>query len=281
MIAQPEAIRLLRPGQRPQPALVEGCGIMSHSLSTLLRGWTNEDLANLCHLLGIEATKDLRSIEDQVKWLYHSKTRAGAESAVRNISNTVLSKVFASRQSSETNREALREMPTYDELLIGACKHVKAFENGATSDDLEIFLSHAVILAALQRMEPRERQSFFEQQVNAASILGGARVHGSSLAGPTTTFALLGAAQASGFGIYVASTTALGFLTHAVGVTLPFAVYTGMTSTIAFLIGPVGWLSAGLWGAWQLTQPKWKKLIPALVYVIAINSKRDLPPALR
>ena len=101
-------------------------------------------------------------------------------------------------------------------------------------------------------------------------------MNGPDLKGPATTFALLGAAQASGFGIYLASTTALGFLTHAVGVTLPFTIYTGMTSTIAFLIGPAGWLGAGLWGTWKLTEPEWKKLVPALVCIVATNSLKNL-----
>jgi hypothetical protein len=35
---------------------------------------------------------------------------------------------------------------------------------------------------------------------------------------------------------------------NTIGITLPFAVYTGLTSTIAFVIGPVGWLTAGFWG---------------------------------
>jgi hypothetical protein len=67
-----------------------------------------------------------------------------------------------------------------------------------------------------------------------------------------TTTAVLGAAQASGGAVYIASTTALGFLTHGVGITLPFAVYTGVTSTIAFVIVPVGWLAAGGCVTWRV-----------------------------
>ncbi len=72
---------------------------------------------------------------------------------------------------------------------------------------------------------------------------------GSALKAPLTTVAALGLAQASGFGVYLASTTSLGFVTHAVGITLPFAMYTGLSSTIAFLIGPAGWLGVSAWGS--------------------------------
>ena len=248
---------------------------MSISLAEVLRDWRSEDLGNLCSILGISPTRELGPIETQIMWLYHSKTIAEVESAARKTVGWVLSKVSASEQG-EVKRDELREVPSYDELLIGACKHLSAYEEGGTIAEREAFLSQAIIIAALQRMKPRERMKFFEQQINASAMVRDAKIGGTTLTGPATTFALLGAAQASGFGVYVASTTALGFLTHAVGITLPFAVYTGMTSTIAFLIGPAGWLTAGLWGAWKLTQPEWKKLVPALVYIIAVNSSRGL-----
>jgi hypothetical protein len=91
--------------------------------------------------------------------------------------------------------------------------------------------------------------------------------------GPVTTLAALSAAQASGFGVYMGATTALGLISHAVGVTLPFAVYTGMTSTIAFLIGPVGFLASGGWLAHVLTSPEWARIHRALLHIIAMGAK--------
>lgn len=210
------------------------------------RGWRAEDLGNLCSILGIPPTLELGPIKAQFMWLYHSKTIAEVESAARKTVGWVLSKV-ASSQQSEVNRDDLREAPSYDDLLIGACKHLSAYEDVASLQECEAFLSQAIIIAALQRMKPRERMKFFDQQVNASAMVRDAKIQGADFGGPMSTFALLGAAQLSGFGIYAASTTALGLVTHAVGITLPFAVYTGMTSTIAFVIGPAGWLTAGLW----------------------------------
>ena len=86
--------------------------------------------------------------------------------------------------------------------------------------------------------------------------------------------------QASGFGVYLAATTALGFTTSAIGITLPFAAYTGLSSTIAFVIGPAGWLAAGLWGAWKVTQAEWKKLVPVVLYIASTRARyrlRTLP----
>ncbi len=56
----------------------------------------------------------------------------------------------------------------------------------------------------------------------------------------------LGAAQLSGFGIYLLASSTLGAITSVLGITLPFAFYTGMSSIISFVIGPVGFLVMGV-----------------------------------
>lgn len=60
---------------------------------------------------------------------------------------------------------------------------------------------------------------------------------------------------------------------------LPFAAYTGLSSTIAVLIGPVGWLAVGGAYAWHLTKPKYKKLTTALLYIIQTNERLKLAEA--
>lgn len=58
--------------------------------------------------------------------------------------------------------------------------------------------------------------------------------------------AAIGAAQLSGFGIYVLASSTLGAITSMLGLTLPFAIYTGMSSLISFVIGPIGFLVMGI-----------------------------------
>lgn len=248
---------------------------MTISLSTVLEGLTIEDQSNLCALLEIAERSDKEQILERIKWLYYSKNRAGSSATTKNAISKLRSKL-TNHTHSAIDRNELYEIPTYDNLISGACRHLRAFEKDKTIEEQELFLSQAIIIAALQRMSPTERKVFFESQVDTIKMTREANIENDNLRGPLTTFALLGVAQTSGFAVYVASTTALGFLTHAVGITLPFAVYTGMTSTIAFVIGPVGWLAAGIWGAWKMTQPKWKKLIPALIYIISIRSREKL-----
>lgn len=232
-----------------------------------LSGWQEGDLKNLASLLEVKGVVDASAIAQSFKWLFHSRVAAETEAASKNV-------VSRFRNNAErTSADSLRNTPSFDELLDGACQHLKAYEKDASTAEKETFLSHAVIVEALQAMKPRERVRFFETRVDAESIAGEVRVRGPNFSGPMTTAAMLGAAHASGFGVYLASTTALGFLTHAAGITLPFIFYSGMSSGIAFVIGPAGWLSVGAWGAWKLMQPEWKKIVRGMVYIIARNSR--------
>jgi len=53
------------------------------------------------------------------------------------------------------------------------------------------------------------------------------------------------AGELSGFGIYLATTTGLGAISSAIGVTFPWAVYQGATTALGVILGPIGWALAG------------------------------------
>jgi uncharacterized protein YaaW (UPF0174 family) len=230
-------------------------------------GWNESDMKNLAALIELKGTVNAETLAYGFKWLFHSKVGAETEAAGKNTWSK-LRKVV-----TRVNADSLRETPSFEDLLDGACQHMKSFEKNASIAEKEVFLSHAVIIQALQGMKPRERIAFFETLVDVQSIAGNVQLKGQSFVGPMTSAAMMGAAQASGFGVYLASTTALGFLTHAVGVTLPFAFYTGVSSSIAFVIGPVGWLSLAAWSSWKVMQPEWKNIVKGLIYIIARNSR--------
>jgi fumarate reductase subunit D len=64
--------------------------------------------------------------------------------------------------------------------------------------------------------------------------------------------AILTAVSAAGFGGFVALSTIIhAVFTTILGITLPFAVYTGASSALAFITGPVGWLLVLGIGSWQ------------------------------
>lgn len=80
------------------------------------------------------------------------------------------------------------------------------------------------------------------------------------------------AAQMSGFGVYLMASTVLGGLTNAIGITLPFAVYMGMSQTISFVIGPVGWAALAGGILYSLNQPNWNRLTLSVVYISVIRA---------
>ncbi|HYC57611.1 MAG TPA: hypothetical protein VEL28_21945 [Candidatus Binatia bacterium] len=140
---------------------------------------------------------------------------------------------------------------------------------------IESSIAQQVVRAMWERMTPQQRAQL-EQAIAAESAKYD--TIGSDFLKSGGVLAALGAAQLSGFGVYLLATTGLAATAGAVGVTLPFAVYTTMTSTIAFAIGPVGWIGAGLFAVWKLTGPDYQRLIQAILCIAAIRAAHTLPP---
>lgn len=66
---------------------------------------------------------------------------------------------------------------------------------------------------------------------------------------------IMGTLSASGFGAFMALTTVMhAVFTTIIGVTLPFAVYTGATSTLSFMLGPAGIALLAGTTIWQVTK---------------------------
>ncbi|MBE3576543.1 MAG: hypothetical protein IMX00_02460 [Limnochordales bacterium] len=97
----------------------------------------------------------------------------------------------------------------------------------------------------LDELDPETTESLcnaLEVDTLTGPVLTAALLRGGSLS------ALVGVFQAAGFGGYVAlSTIVHAIFTTALGITLPFAVYTGLSSLMAFLTGPIG--IALIWGS--------------------------------
>ncbi len=237
---------------------------MTTSVRDIISGWGDKDLANLHVILGGKGdTGTIQDIEARFAKLYNSEVRKGLQNLPR----------FLLRSGGMDVNLIETSTPTYVDLLTGSAKHIGVFRKASSTSDLELDLSYGIIARALQRMSPVQRREFFETPINLAEVFEAAGVKSNDFSGPVTATAVIAAAQASGFGVYMASTTALGFVTHAVGITLPFAAYAGLSGSIATLIGPVGWLGVGLWGVIKVTGPNWEEIIKGLVYIVQVNSR--------
>jgi uncharacterized membrane protein YhiD involved in acid resistance len=130
--------------------------------------------------------------------------------------NQILDKIVKrnSLQIHETNKISEKESEIFQKLFT------KEFEN-LTAIEKEEFIKNL------------EKNGLDKNQI--ASI---------------TSIAAITAAQVSGFGIYLLASSTVGAITGVLGVTLPFAFYTGMSSVIATVIGPIGFLVLG-YGAYR------------------------------
>lgn len=249
----------------------------SVSILDALQGWSAEDLANLSALLekkkkvGADSTPE--SLAEALRWHYHSRTRTKLSKGATDVARLGIAKVTKT-DFKKTSDDDVAEMPSYTEILGSVANKLKVHEADASMENLELYISQAVTISALKKMRPSDRAKFFAGFSPTISLLEESDVLKESHSGPKGATIGIGVLQASGFGIYAASTTALGFATHAIGVTLPFAAYTGLTQTIAFVIGPVGWLAAGSWWFYSLTQPSWRKMTEAVLYIAHVNSRK-------
>lgn len=78
-------------------------------------------------------------------------------------------------------------------------------------------------------------------------------------------------ANLSGIGLYLAASSSLAAITGSIGLTLPFAAYTGMSSILASATGPVGWTALAVVAIVKIGGTQYKKTAPG---VIAIATTR-------
>lgn len=110
------------------------------------------------------------------------------------------------------------------------------FSLGIAKAEKELYLK--LFQQEFEKLTEEEKENIYKELEKAG--LDKSQIK--SLSGITA----LGAAQLSGFGIYLLASSTLGAITSVLGITLPFAFYTGMSSVISFVIGPVGFLVMGV-----------------------------------
>ncbi len=135
-------------------------------------------------------------------------------------------------------------------------------ESGLASIEREVV--GAAFQKALASATPEQRNAMLaalahEQGTTVKTLVGASGV--------------LVAANLTGFGLYVAASTMLGAMTGALGVALPFAVYTGMSGVIATLTGPVGWAMLAGWAVYRFGSTDYKKTVPGVIAVAAVRAR--------
>tara|TARA_R110002096_G_scaffold97249_1_gene216651 strand:- start:1075 stop:1812 length:738 start_codon:yes stop_codon:yes gene_type:complete len=237
--------------------------ISQTELKHLITDWDERDktiLAILCDLGENNTATD--AIVDKIRWMYNSRTR---HRITRNFKRV-------------TRQDSSEEMPcpSYETLLAGAAKKLGIHKHCKTVVEYERYIPQAIIIAALAKMTPAQRDRFFSEEFNATPMWDAAGIKSRNITGLRTAASVLALANASGYAVYAGATTALGFATHAMGITLPYAAYTGLSATIAQLIGPPGWLALATYSFFKVTGTDWNKLMPVLLTIIATKHRYDI-----
>lgn len=163
------------------------------------------------------------------------------------------------------------EEEKYSKLVRKTAKKVKVNNVANYSvEDLEMKIAQKVFEKMWDKMSPEQRKDLEAELKKIARENGKEKV----IFANAGVFAALMAANLSGFGLYLLATTSLSAITGMMGIGLPFAAYTTLTGAIGYIIGPVGWIGAGLIALFSLSGPNYKKVIPSILYISMLRNKQ-------
>jgi uncharacterized protein YaaW (UPF0174 family) len=170
-------------------------------------------------------------------------------------------------KNSKNLLEVLDDNISYESILIKIKKKLKIVNSINTNKEIEKAIAIKVLEETLSKMSEEQKKKFEKEIIDIAKKEKGITYKAGSV------FALLTAAQVSGFGVYLLASTTLSTLSGIIGVTLPFAAYSSLSSAIAVIIGPVGWIGAGLFTLWKINDVNYNKIIPAVIYISWLREK--------
>jgi uncharacterized protein YaaW (UPF0174 family) len=133
-----------------------------------------------------------------------------------------------------------------------------------TTAAIEIRISQKVIKTVWERLSPEQKKELEETLRREAEKFDKT----AGLLASGSIFASLTAAKLSGLGVYMLASAALGLLQIGAGSLLS----TALAGAIGLIIGPAGWIGAGLFTVWRLDRPNYKKIIPAIIFISALRT---------
>lgn len=140
--------------------------------------------------------------------------------------------------------------------------------NDLSTADIEAAIVLRVFQETFDTLSPQQRQELL--------MLMERDVDDPDLVAVITSGGVMTAAKLSGFSVYLLASTTLGSLAGALGITLPFAVYMGMSQTIALILGPIGWAALGGGLLWAINQPNWNRLVLAVIFITSLRYPHPL-----
>lgn len=158
----------------------------------------------------------------------------------------------------------------YKLLLFKVCKklNIQNYEK-LKIPEIETEIVKEILKSSIANMNKDEIEKF-ENDLNIVSNKNG---YGNFVLKSGGIAAILATANLSGFGVYLLATYSTAAISGLIGVTLPFVVYTTLTTTISIVTGPIGWIGLGIYTLHNFTKLNFSKLIPAILFIISIKAK--------
>ena len=159
-------------------------------------------------------------------------------------------------------------LATYSDMLDLTGKNFRTNRDGRTDREFERHLVQAAFEKMVDAMDEKDRK-LLEHEISkyADKHLGGKNLDIALSSGG------LLAANLGGFATYTMASSLLAGVGSTLGVTLPFATYTTLSSTLSVVLGPVGIGALGLWGLHKITSPNIKVTILIVLAVAAIRER--------
>jgi uncharacterized protein YaaW (UPF0174 family) len=159
-------------------------------------------------------------------------------------------------------------LATYSDMLDLAGKKFKLKREEQNDREFEIHLVQTAFEKMVDAMNEKDRK-LLEHEISkyAEEHLGKKNFNIALSSGG------LLAANLGGFATYTMASSLLAGVGSTLGVTLPFAAYTTLSSTLSVVLGPVGFGALGLWGLHKITSPNIKVTILVVLAVAAIRER--------
>ncbi len=247
-------------------------------LNNILKSSPTSDLKIMSEIID----SDYHTSDDVIKTIYN-KSRNLVDTYIdyqkysyRDILVKVAHELKIDYRTKETNSTGLNSIFAFGLLSnsIDIYHRYNSNKKITYSEYTNKVLEHKITLRVFKetydKLSKEQKKEFNQQVVKLAKESGNSAIKAGSV------IATLTAANLSGFGVYLLATTTLSTITGLIGVTLPFAAYTGLSSIISLAIGPLGWTAGGLYAIYKLTDVNYKRIIPAIIYIHWLREKNNI-----
>jgi uncharacterized protein YaaW (UPF0174 family) len=158
---------------------------------------------------------------------------------------------------------------TYRALLLSICAELKIESvEKIETEELEQKIVMKFLQDTVEKLSEKEKKELEEKLMS----LDDSVVNKELLASSGLMATIVGL-NATGFGAYMAASSALGALSHGLGITFAFSTYTTMSSVLAGLLGPIGIGTAAIAILASISQSQPKKVLPAVIYIAMLRNQ--------